>query len=510
MRKITALLSMLIMLLSITACGTPANEPEGSVMPSSTPKLQGTVVFADPALEAMVRRTMGKMEGGITAAEAAAVTRLNLSSEWERYASEWTPIKDLGGLEFFTSLESLDLTDHAITDVTPLTGLTKLTLLALGDNPIADLAPLNGLTNLKMLILTGCTAQDYSPLANLTGLEYLRLDNSTIADAAPLASLTSLKRLYLEGCKLNYSPLAEIYPSLEDKDFIVATTLAEYGFIMDGTQAIYDGEQVSVRINHIEWGTPAAMGAENCVWVVFATDEYKVAIGYYPEHDAYVVQAYRDGEIVVNYVYNVADGSVNFSAEDRERFETHLRAIFPDAKGEDLLLEPVSFYNAALDDTLGMTATELFALPFEPPSLKGFGFLLNEEIATYEYQEHEPHDTHISIYNPELNNGPDNCDAEFYDDDVGGYSLLIMFFADEGCYRIALFKDGKDCAYAVYPDRNEYGDEYPNTETVRSMLSTAFGTQEDEVYTEPLVHLKKYLVERFDMSMGELYALPVG
>ena len=99
----------------------------------------------------------------------------------------------------------------------------------------------------------------------------------------------------------------------------------------------------------------------------------------------------------VNYVYNDADDSANFSVEDMERFETHLRAILPDAKGEDLLLEPIIFYNAALEDTLGMTATELFAMPFEPPSLKGFGFLFNEETAAYEYQEHEPHDTHISI-----------------------------------------------------------------------------------------------------------------
>lgn len=510
MRKIATFLSILIMLISFTACAAPANEPAVSMMPSSTPELKGTVVFTDPVLESMVRRTMGKLEGSITAAEAEAVTRLDLSSEWERYASEWMPIKDLDGLEYFLNLESLDLSDQAITDVTPLAGLKQLTLLALGGNPIADLAPLDGLTNLEMLILTGCTAQDYSPLANLTGLEYLRLDNSTIADAAPLASLTSLKRLYLEGCKLNYSPLGEIYPSLEDKDFIVATTLAEYGFVMDGAQAIYDGEQVSVRINHIDWGTPAAMGAENCVWVVFATDEYKVAIGYYPEQDAYVAQAYRDGEIVVNYVYNVADGSVNFSAEDRERFETHLRTIFPDAKGEDLLLEPVSFYNAALDDTLGMTATALFALPFEPPSLKGFGFLLNEETAAYEYQEHEPHDMHISIYNPELNNGPGNCNVEFYDDDFNGFSLLIFYFKDTGRYAISLYKDGTEAAYEIYPATNEYGTEYPDSETVNQMFNDAFETQDKEYIYKPLDFFEQAIANRFNMSIDELYALPIG
>ena len=50
---------------------------------------------------------MGKLEGSITAAEAEAVKRLDLSSEWERFASEWMPIKDLDGLEYFSLAESL-------------------------------------------------------------------------------------------------------------------------------------------------------------------------------------------------------------------------------------------------------------------------------------------------------------------------------------------------------------------------------------------------------------------
>jgi hypothetical protein len=68
----------------------------------------------------------------------------------------------------------------------------------------------------------------------------------------------------------------------------------------------------------------------------------------------------------------------------------------------------------------------------------------------------------------------------------------------------------KECAYDIYPDMDKYSEEYPDTETVRSMLSAAFGTQEEDMYTEPLVHLKKYIMERFNMSIDELYALPVG
>ena len=82
---------------------------------------------------------MGRPEGGITAAEAEAVTRLNHSIEWQRYISEEMPIKDIEGLEYFRNLESLDLSFHAITDITPLAGLKKLTSLSLSNNPVADI-----------------------------------------------------------------------------------------------------------------------------------------------------------------------------------------------------------------------------------------------------------------------------------------------------------------------------------------------------------------------------------
>lgn len=202
------------------------------------------------------------------------------------------------------------------------------------------------------------------PSAKLNGLELLLLDNSTIADVAPLASLTSLKRLYLEGCELDYSPLADIYPNLEDKDFVIipkTSTLAEFGFVMDGdgNHAVYDSESVSIRINHIEWGE-----------------------------------------------------------------------------------------------------------------------------------------------------GPDGQSVTFFDSDVGGYHLIIHYFADEGRYQFSLHMNENECAFDIYPDRDEYGWEYPDSETVRNMLSAAISTQEKEIYTESLVHRVKFLQERFGMGIDEICALP--
>jgi hypothetical protein len=233
-----------------------------------------------------------------------------------------------------------------------------------------------------------------------------------------------------------------------------------------------------------------------------------VDIGYYPEHDTYVVLANKDGEWAVNYLYHPTDGSISFGIGDRERSERHIRAIFPDFAGDDLLLAPIGFYDDAVESTCGMAADELFALPFAPPSLTGFGFILSDKTGSYTYFEREPHDADISIYKPEWGEGPDGQNVTFFDSDVGGFHLIIHYFADEGRYQISLHQNEKEGAFDIYPDRDEYSGEYPDRETVRSMLSAAFGTQEQEMYTEPLVHLEKFLQERFGMGIDELCALP--
>ncbi|MGI6526957.1 MAG: leucine-rich repeat domain-containing protein [Caldicoprobacterales bacterium] len=235
MKKILCVSVALLLALGLAACDAPTTATSPS-SPSDA-DMPVVVTFADPVLEAMVRATMGKPDGGITVAEAEAVKRLSLSTEWQRYISQETSIKDIGGLESFTNLESLDLSFHAITDITPLTGLKKLTTLALGSNPVADIAPLAGLTSLQVLSLSGCAARDYSPLAKLANLEVLVLDHATIADVSPLASLTKLKHLYLADSPINnYFPLSDIYQNLEQKDFTIAFTLAELGFTMKRRQ----------------------------------------------------------------------------------------------------------------------------------------------------------------------------------------------------------------------------------------------------------------------------------
>lgn len=500
MRKLVALIYTIIILLSLSACAasgnTPASTPEDSVAPTSAPELSETVAFADPVLEDIVRGIIGKPDGSITASDVRSITRLDLSNVYQQFISDNAVIKSIGGLEYFTNLQYLDLSGHEIEDISPLAGLIRL----------------------KLLVLSGCKASDYTPLAGLSGLEYLRLDNSTITDAAPLTSLTNLKRLYLSGCDLTYTPLENIYPSLEDKDFIIATTLSEYGFTMDGAQAICDGEQVSIRINHAEWGYPGEDSMRNCVRTVFEQNGYKVDIGYYPEFDTYVVLGYKNGEFVLNYLYFAADSTFGVDNESRKNAEEHVRAIFPDAD-EDVLLAPISFHSATLEDVLGKTATELFELPYDEsdrgvnldesdqsssPYIK-LGFEFQADAGRCEYQKGS---LIVQIYRKEWAQQTTDEQVEdsisFVDKDFKGYELAIFYDApNPEMYIMHLEKDGvRKNANIITSTRK-----LDIAPWDMDVYISVFGGDGSDLGERILSYYEETFRELFGMSVEELYAL---
>lgn len=517
MKKTLCVTMALLLALGLAACGAPVATPTSAPSPSAA-AAPAVVTFTDPVLEAMVRGSMGKPEGGITVAEAEAVTRLNLSNEWRRYVSGETPVKDISGLEYFKNLESLDLSFHAITDITPLAGMKKLTSLSLGGNLFSEIAPLSRLTNLKVLTLSGCAAQDYSSLAKLANLEFLMLNNSMIADLSPLAMLTSLTRLYITGCPIDdYSPLAEIYPNLEEKDFTIASSLEELGFTRtDGSVlASYSAEGLTVTVNHSEWGTPEMDMEANTIRLYLDMDDgYRLTVGCDPAGNRnYVFNISQNGENITDYIYISLDDDLWFDG-DRERVEDAIRTMLGDTGSGDILLAPISVFNDTIREAFGITADALFALPFAPPSLKSVGFTPEETNVVLAYDQKEPHDMHIFIYKPEWGPLPDGyntdgCNIEFYDDDVNGYSLLILYFADAGKYQISLFKDEMQYAFDYYPATNEFGQEYPDLDTVERMFGDAFGTQGEDFYEKPLAWFEQVVQEHFGMSIDELYALPI-
>ncbi len=518
------ILITVLLTITLAACSTPtvtttSSNPAVEVTTTSSPveiSAPGVVTFADPVLEAMIRSTMGKPEGEITLAEAQAVTRMNFSNELQSYISEVTPIKDLSGLENFTSLETLDLSNHAVADISPLAGLTKLTVLSLSGNPIVDISPLAGLTKLKVLMLSGSKAQDYSALSNLVNLQVLMLDNSTISDLTPLAGLTTLRQLHLANSPVeDLSTLEPIYANLTDKDFVIATTLAELGFNLDenSRQAIYDTEEATFTIHHAAWGSPSEEWHTNTIRTSMYTESgHKVLLGYYGNQNAYVFIIHKEGEPLVNYVYDAKNGNLNIAEEDRARIEQVMREVFEVMEGEDPLLAPMRIFRDLVKDTFGMTAEKLYALPYAPPTLKNLGFHPDEANAVYLFEQRGERDVNMEVHRPEW--GEREHDVRFNTPLREGYRIVVTWHAAERKFIASADDDNQGGAsFEYYIDTGEYLDvwcSYPD-KTVEEYFIKAYNDPAiTDVYQHSIDLMVQYVSDTFGITIEELYSLPTG
>ena len=130
---------------------------------------------------------------------AVLVRELHLSKE-----------KGLASARLLTNLFNLDtlnLRETPVADISPLAALTNLQILSLSETPVADLLPLAALTNLQGLGLSRTPVTDVSPLASLTKLQILHIIATPVADVSPLSTLTNLQELNLGG-----TPVADVSP----------------------------------------------------------------------------------------------------------------------------------------------------------------------------------------------------------------------------------------------------------------------------------------------------------
>ncbi len=516
---ITVLLTMTLAACSTPAVTTTSSNPVAEVTTTSSPvetSAPVVVKFVDPVLEAIIRGTMGKTEGDITLAEAQAVTRMNLSNELQRTISEETPIKDLSGLENFTSLETLDLSNHAVTDISPLAGLTKLTTLSLAGNPVTDVEPLAKLTNLKLLILSNCQAEDYSVLSNLVNLQVLLLDNSTISDVFPLASLTNLQTLYLDKSSAeDFSSLENIYTTLANKDFIIPTTLKDLGFNLDPNnhEAYFESELANFTVTHDKWGPPSREDNQNIIrMTLYLNDEYKTSIGYYDVHKVYLCQMDKEGQPPVNYLYDIATGEYSIDGQDRANSEQMIRAALEVENGEDPLYAPIRFFNETIQNAFKMTPEKLFTLPYEPPTLKSLGFVPDETPGIYMYEQHEGIYTNIRIDHNEKENK--EYDVVFFQPITDVYRVNLFYHTTDN----KLFVGADDnynggASFYYYLDTGEYIDEWCSDpdKTVEEYFIKAYNDPAIvDIYQHSVNLMVQYIRDTFGMTIEELYFLPTG
>lgn len=160
------------------------------------PALQAGGLFADPNLEAAVRRQVfGKRDNSEPLVEADVA---QISSVEARNRG----IRSLAGLEKCRSLAQLDLAGNDVTDLAPLGGLARLQFLDVQRNQVTSLAPLATLPALQYLQLAGNRIASVRPLAGLTNLSALYLSGNRIEDIGPLLGLRRLASLYLDDNRI--------------------------------------------------------------------------------------------------------------------------------------------------------------------------------------------------------------------------------------------------------------------------------------------------------------------
>ena len=155
--------------------------------------LDNTIHFADMVLaRRLLEMTEPKIDadgdGKITFEEAAVVKELNLGFD-EKPESSKDCITDITGLEYFTSLETLNLKYNTVSDAKPIEGISTLQVLILGENPISsiNLDKLGELTDLR-LYGTNISEIDLSKTPKLESL-YLQRTKVSKVDLTPLQSL---------------------------------------------------------------------------------------------------------------------------------------------------------------------------------------------------------------------------------------------------------------------------------------------------------------------------------
>ena len=543
MKKTLLTCFVVLFTLCFAACASPAAAgitPEPQAKATATPPQN--VIFTDPLLEKMVRAAMNKPEGDITIAEAEAVTELKLGIDWQQEPVEGTQIKDINGLESFTNLENLEVSFHAISDISPLAGLTKLRSLSLGGNPVADIEPLSGLTNLGFLTLFNCQAQDYNPLAKLTGLGALLLEYSTISDVkmlsgltnltwlnlahtqvsdvSPLSTLVNLEKLTLVECPItDYSPLATIYPNLVEKDFALAVSLRDLGFMpIDNAPQVesYKSETLIVQVNHEEWGKQDNPDDANAVIMVknHGTSR-ELFINYYPNEKSYLITNNKG----FRYTFDIKSKSLNVEYGEPEA-KAFLQTEYSKA-GEDLLLAPMDDFDQILTSTFGTTANVLFLLPrevkvYDPSSLFGLGFEEKQEDAAYFYEEKNPSYFNVEVHNPAWGDWDEGGDVFCFlpqpQGDTNG--VVITYFTGEKKFLVkAHDKTGGGAGFYYYPDTKQYEDVWcsDNSRIVEQYFIDVYNNPDiKDIHAYSAQLMVDCIKNAFGMTIDELYALPSG
>ncbi|MEE9189539.1 MAG: Ser-Thr-rich GPI-anchored membrane family protein, partial [Candidatus Neomarinimicrobiota bacterium] len=148
------------------------------------------VNIPDANLEAVIRTTLSKPLGDITANDLATIESLD---------GNFKNISNLSGIEYCSNILDLRLAYNNLSNIDQIAVLTTLTGLNLKNNSLSSIIALSGLTNLADLSIEENNISDISSLSSLTNLWYFGFGNNNISDISVLTNMTALTDLSFES-----------------------------------------------------------------------------------------------------------------------------------------------------------------------------------------------------------------------------------------------------------------------------------------------------------------------
>ncbi len=181
-----------------------------------------TVTFADPAMEAEIRQSLGfTPEMEVSTSDLWTIREFTVPQTATNYADLYKltylenlsipnpTVEDLSGLSALVHLEELLISGGSITPqtLTAIANLPELTVLTLADCALVDITALETATGLTYLDLSYNSLRDLTALQSMSALETLYMTNNALTDLSALRPLTSLTNL-----NVSYNSIPSLEP----------------------------------------------------------------------------------------------------------------------------------------------------------------------------------------------------------------------------------------------------------------------------------------------------------
>lgn len=128
----------------------------------------------------------------------------------------------LDGIEYFTELQYISMSECDITDITPLTQLKKLQHIDSLFCMINEIPDFSDLTDLSYLWLNYAAISDLTPVTNIKNLKGLQLVSNRIKTIAPIKEMNKLE--YLD---ISYNPITD-WEIIKDNTALVKSLTFDY------------------------------------------------------------------------------------------------------------------------------------------------------------------------------------------------------------------------------------------------------------------------------------------